>query len=86
MPGLSAVYGANPNKESLNDLVIIEETKFINLIDSKNFHVFFSSFNNYPLKEFDNGSYKVIIEGIIYNFNDEELKKQLFNISKNFFR
>jgi len=88
MPGLNFVFkeeGINLDYDNIGDILKYDENYFYKtIISNKNIYLSYSGYKEYPLFEFMYKNFKIIVEGMIYNYSTRYLQKELLSIVESF--
>jgi hypothetical protein len=88
MPGLNFVFkeeGINLDYDNIGDILKYDENYFYKtIISNKNIYLSYSGYKEYPLFEFMHKNFKIIVEGMIYNYSTGILQKELLSIVESF--
>lgn len=88
MPGISVMYQKNFDQsllsESLSDLKHEQNYKVQQLFLNNNLMLAFSGYEGYPRQHFEDDKTAFLLEGLIYNKTDSQVKRLLQAISKTY--
>ncbi len=88
MPGIHFILRKDISPDEIsaasNDLSFKGEIKVSEWERTSDSAILFSSYDGYPCSFFDSDSFLILIEGIIYNRTDAELKKSLGGIAERY--
>jgi hypothetical protein len=82
MPGISLIVNIDPIERSFNILKYEEGFQVNKIIEKKGFNLCYSGFEGYPIFQYLENDFKIIMEGFIYNQSKDEIKEALMNIAK----
>lgn len=80
MPGLSILIGKKPNKKSEYILSHNGNIEVKKLYQDDLISVYFNGYESYPIEMLNDKNYLVLIEGMIYNASDKNIREELENM------
>ncbi len=80
MPGLSILIGKKPNKKSEYILSHNGNNEVKKLYQDDLISVYFNGYEGYPIEMLNDKNYLVLIEGMIYNASDKNIREELENM------
>ncbi len=80
MPGLSILIGKKPNKKSEYILSHNGNNEVKKLYQDDLISVYFNGYESYPIEMLNDKNYLVLIEGMIYNASDKNIREELENM------
>ena len=88
MPGISLVSSLNlPRQKTIDSFDLLKHRSKFNidrLIDSSKTAAVFCGYEGYPVHKIEKSDRLIVVEGLVYNFTDDELDKRLLEIADRF--
>lgn len=87
MPGINLLFAAekSPDTKGLDQDYLFEDHLRKDIIDQEdNFRSWAVAHEGYPIRVFEDGRFKAVVEGLIYNFTDQELNNAVQGIADAF--